>query len=353
MKRVLAFVICLCMAIAVIGCSGKDAAKPAATAAPAPDSAPVSDAAPATDEMKMEFTKFAIGSGSSGGGFFLGASAVSSLLNSKAPDLFEATVEVTGASANNAELIQAGEFKLALCSTDVAWEAYNGVESFADNKCDKLRAVYPGWSGTYIFVTLEENGINNMADFEGKAYSLGTVGSANATVTERVFDTLGISVKKNNLPNADAARGVGDGTLVGFTHSHPSSQVQEMETTHNVKIIELTDDQKALIREKYPPYIWTTIPAGYYKNQPNPIENVGLYNLFITSSDVSEAFVYNLLKVVYGNRDYMETVHAKMAAEMDVANIGMTTIPYHPGAVKFFREMGVEIPDALIPPEMK
>lgn len=303
--------------------------------------------------MDMDFTKFSIGSGSSGGGFFLGASAVSSLLNSLAGDKFEATVEVTGASANNAELVQEGELPLALCSTDVAWEAYNGKESFADYQCDKLRTVFPGWSGTYIFVTLAENGINNITDFNGKSFSGGTIGSANAAVTGRIFNALGVSVNMSNLPNADAARSVGDGTITGFTHSHPSAQVQEMETTHEMKIIELTDEQKAVIKELYPQYIWTTIPAGYYKCVNEPLENVGLYNLFITSTDVSEAFVYNLLKTVYSNRDYMATVHANMAKEMDFEFINMTTIPYHPGAVKFFTEMGVEIPEDLIPPEMK
>ncbi|MEL7567111.1 MAG: TAXI family TRAP transporter solute-binding subunit [Dehalobacterium sp.] len=334
MKKILSLVlIALILCVAVLGCTSEKNASP-----------------PASKEK--EFKKFAIGSGSAGGGFFMGASALSSLINSVAKDRFEAVVEVTNASANNAELIQSRELELAMCSTDIAWEAYNGENVFKDFKCDKLRTVYPGWSGTYLFVTLDKN-INDITGFNGKAYSGGAAASANAALTDRLFETFNVKANITHLPNADAARSLGDGTIKGFTTSYPSPQIQELETTHDVKLIVLTDEQKAVIKEKYPQYIWTSVPAGLFKNQPNELENIGLYNLFISSSDVSEDFIYDICKIAYENRDYLKTVHAQMAMDMDTANLSKTTIPYHAGAVKYFREIGVNIPNELLPPEVK
>lgn len=300
----------------------------------------------------VKLKKFAIGSGSAGGGFFMGASALSSLINSVAKDKYEATVEVTSASANNAELIQCGQLELAMCSTDIAWEAYKGQSSFKDSKCDKLRTVFPAWSGTYLFVTLDKN-INDITDFNGKAYSGGAAGSANAALTDRVFETFNVKASVTHLPNADAARSLGDGTIKGFTTGYPSPQVKELETTREVKLIVFTDEQKKIIKEKYPQYIWTNVPAGSFKNQPNALENVGLYNLFISSSDVSADFIYDICKIAYSNREYLKTVHAQMGKDMDAANISKATIPYHAGAVKYFKEIGINVPNELVPPEAK
>ena len=151
-------------------------------------------------------SKFSIGASSPGGGFYMAASAISTVVNQEMKDKFEAAVEVTGASANNATLVHAGEIEMGMCATEVAWEAYYGKFDFEGKICDKIRAVMPGWGGVYMFITTADSGVKTLKDFNGKSYSGGPVGSSNEIITNRVFKLFDIKAKMMNLPNSDASR---------------------------------------------------------------------------------------------------------------------------------------------------
>lgn len=297
--------------------------------------------------------KFSIGASSVGGGFYNGASSISTVVNSKL-DGYEATVEVTGASANNALLTQAGEIEMGMCATEVMYEAYNGLYDFEGQQaCPDIRAVMPGWGGIYMFITLASSGFESLYDIEGVAWSGGPVGSSNQILMNRVLDVCGISVDMSNLPNSDASRALGDGTIKGFTLAHPASAVSELEATNEVKILTIPDDKVDAFKEKYPQYVWLDIPGGYYKALPEDTNNVGLYNMVISNQNVDEELVYQVVKACYENQDLIKSIFAQFGDEMALENIGYSTIPYHAGAIRYFEEAGIEVPDNLIPPECK
>ncbi|WP_404332201.1 TAXI family TRAP transporter solute-binding subunit [Mesobacillus maritimus] len=297
-----------------------------------------------------ETLKYSIAAGSTGGGFHSGGTALSTVLNENTSNL-ETVVEVTGSSKDNVQLLQAGEVEMGLSSTEIAWEAYNGEFTFEGQPHDKLRTLFPGWPGVYMFVTLEDSGIDSVHDLDGKKYSSGPKGSANEVYADRVFKTFGIEPEIVNLPTSDAANALKDGTIDGFSIAWPSSAVTELETSHDVKIVLLGDEDKQEFLDQNPPYVWLDIPVGTYKAVPNGAESFGLYNLFLVSSDISEDTVYEIVKAAYENTDYIKQVWPQMADGMATEFVDKTTIPYHPGAVKYFEEQGVEIPEDLLPPE--
>lgn len=307
---------------------------------------------PATSNNTGAVKKFSIGAASPGGGFYMGASAISTVINSKLTG-YEANVEVTGASANNAALVHAGEIQMGMCATEVAWEAYNGKFDFETRKCDKIRSVLPGWGGVYMFITTDDTGISSIEEIQGKSWSGGPKGSSNEIITNRVIDLLKINVNAMNLPTSDASRSLGDGTIDGFTLAHPASTVLELEATKSVKLFTIDEKYEKEFSELYPQYIWLDIPSGYYKALPNGAHGAGLYNMLITSSDQDEEFVYQVVKAAYENRELIKTVFPQLSDEMGLENIKYSTIPYHKGAIKYFKEVGIEIPENLIPPEMK
>lgn len=211
----------------------------------------------------------------------------------------------------------------------------------------------PGWGGIYMFITTTSTGVNSIHDFNGKAYSGGPVGSSNEILTKRVFELYGVTPKLMNLPNSDAARSLGDNNIAGFSLAHPAAAVSELEATKNVKIITIPEEGRALFKEKYPQYVWLNIPNGYYKALPNGAYNVGLYNMVISSVEQDEELVYQVVKACYENRDLIKTVFPQFAEEMDLQYLGYATIPYHAGSIRYFREIGQEIPDELIPAEAR
>lgn len=296
-----------------------------------------------------DLSDLSIGAGTVGGGFHSGATAISNVINENLEGI-QANVEVTGSSVNNVELLQAGEVQIGLSATEVAWEAYHGEFTFEGNSHDKLRTLLPGWPGVYMFITLEESGINSIQDLNGIKYSSGPKGSSNEVFADRVFKTFGIEPDILNLPTSDAANALKDGTIDGFSIAWPTEAVTELETSHNVKIITLTEEEKEKFLEENPPYPWLSIPPDTYKAVPDGKENFGLYNLFLVRDDIPNEVVYNIVKTVYENKDTIEQIWPQMASGMGFENINQTTIPYHPGAVEYFEEQGVDIPEDLLPP---
>lgn len=295
--------------------------------------------------------KFSIGASSVGGGFYNGASSISTVVNSKLEG-YECTVEVTGASANNALLTQAGEIEMGMCATEVMYEAYNGIYDFEGQQaCPDIRAVMPGWGGIYMFITLAGSGFQDLYDIEGVAWSGGPVGSSNQILMNRVLEVCGIQVDMSNLPNSDASRALGDGTIKGFTLAHPASAVSELEATNDVRILTIPEDKVQAFQTAYPQYVWLDIPAGYYKALPDGAHNVGLYNMVISSQKVDEELVYQVVKACYENQELISSIFAQFGEEMALDNIGYSTIPYHVGAIRYFEEAGIPIPQELLPPE--
>jgi uncharacterized protein len=297
-----------------------------------------------------ESLSYSIGAGGAGGGFHSGGTALSTVLNNNM-DNMETVVEVTGASKDNVQLLQAGEVEIGLSSTEIAWEAYNGKFTFDGKPHDKLRTLFPGWPGVYMFVTLKDSGIDSIHDLDGKKYSSGPKGSSNEVYADRVFKTFGIEPDIVNLPTSDAANALKDGTIDGFSIAWPSSAVTELETSFDVKIVLLGEEDQQKFLDNNPPYVWLDIPAGAYDAVPNGAESFGLYNLFLVSSDIPEDKVYEIVKAAYENTEHIKQVWPQMADGMSTEFVDKTTIPYHPGAVKYFEEQGVEIPKDLLPPE--
>ena len=297
--------------------------------------------------------KISIGSGSAGGGFYMGANSVANVVNTYV-DGYEMTVEVVGASANNAMLVQAGEIDLGMCATETAWEAYNGMYDFnGDAQCDKIRAVLPGWGGVYMFVTTVENNINSLYDLEGKSFSSGSVGSATEVFASRVYEVLGIHPNSMHLPVSEGSRGLSDGTIAGYMQAHPAPGVTELEVTNNIKLLVVGEEYKDKFAATYPQYVWLTIPGGYYKALPEDTYGAGLYNMVISSVDFEEEAVYKIVKACYEHMDFIATIYPQFAEGMVLDNIGYSTIPYHAGAIRYFRERGIKVPEELIPAEVK
>lgn len=339
MKKTLAILLALVMILGLLaGCGGGETTG-------------TEESGAAQTEGKT--VKFSIGASSVGGGFYNGASSISTVVNSMLPG-YECTVEVTGASANNALLTQAGEIEMGMCATEVMYEAYNGIYDFeGEMACPDIRAVMPGWGGIYMFISLAGSNFEDLYDIEGAAWSGGPVGSSNQILMNRVLDVCGIEVDMSNLPNSDASRALGDGTIEGFTIAHPAAAVSELEATNTLRILGIPDDKVDAFKEAYPQYVWLDIPADYYKALPDGMHNVGLYNMVISNVNIDEELVYQVVKSCYENRDLISSIFAQFGEEMDLANIDKSTIPYHAGAIRYFEEAGITVPDHLIPAECK
>ena len=133
----------------------------------------------------------------------------------------------------------------------------------------------------------------------------------------------------------------------------PSSAITELALNTDLSIVPLDDAFVDKYQSTYVGYVTYTIPAGTYKNQTEDIQTLATGQFVATLADtLSEDEAYVLMCDIFDNRDEWLSAH-NTAQEVTVDNIGSLIVPMHAGAYKFYVERGVDVPEALIPPEAK
>ena len=117
------------------------------------------------------------------------------------------------------------------------------------------------------------------------------------------------------------------------------------------KIIPFTQEQcDALTSLGYSQFALYTIPANTYSNQPEDLTTLGYKCELFVTADMDEELVYQMTKVLFENMDDIRSSHNALATiEAETCLEGLAEVPLHPGAVRYFQEIGVEVPEALLP----
>lgn len=356
--RKLALTLAAVMVIgSLAGCGSKEAAPADTTKAADTSAEEAKDTAAAGEDtvaLPKSPEKYSLGSGSTGGNFYLVGGGVSTAINNLLPDYFMVTTETTGGSTANLTMIQNGEAELGIAMTSSLAEAAAGEADWTGGKpMDKVRGLIPLYPSYMTIYALKSSGINTLSDLNGKVVGLGSKGAAMDNSLRVVFDKLGIQPKSiYNDGHGATASAVSDGTVdaaVLFSYP-PFSAIAELEATKDLTFIGLTDDEEKQMNEIYGFYSSAVLPAGSYKGVTEDIKTVSEWNMLVTSSDVSEDYAYLLTKTLLENNDVLVAVHesCKYATAENCLNFN---IPLHAGTVKYLKEVGIDVPDNLCPPE--
>lgn len=294
--------------------------------------------------------KLSMGTGTIGGLYYIFGGAWAKALNEAVPDV-EITAESTPGSVANAQLIQAGKMAIGFTQATAAYESYNGLGWTKGTKHDKLRALVALYPAALTVYTLESRNIRSLKDLNGKDVSLGPAGAGVDQFGRNLFEVLGIKPKRiHNLPHEQTAKAVGDGQLdAGMTvQLAPWPGLKDLETSAKLTFIPVTKEEGEKVRAKYPYYAEGFLPKGSYKAITADIPSLGDWNLGMVGVDMPEELAYKLAKGTFDKQKDLLATHR--AAEYTVPkNAVWNTIPIHPGAVRFYKEAGVQIPAALLP----
>lgn len=116
----------------------------------------------------------------------------------------------------------------------------------------------------------------------------------------------------------------------------------------DLTLLSFTENQLERVNRRYPLWSRFIIPAGTYPGQDQPINTIGQPNFLAVRSDVNDESVYLLVKTIYQNLPFLHIIHsATKAMSLEIAITGLP-VPLHPGAARFYREQGIDIPDHLI-----
>lgn len=255
-------------------------------------------------------------------------------------------VQATKASAENLNLLQRGRGELAFTLGDALADAWNGNEEAGfPQKLDKLRGLASIYSNYVHFVARADSGIKSLQDLKGKRVSVGAPKSGTELNARALLTANGIKYsdfsKVEYLPYAESAQLIQnnqiDGTLL--SSGLGVAAIRELAASTPVVVVPITPAEVAKIGQAvYQPGI---IPAGTYTGQDKDVPTVTINNYLVTHSGVPDDVVYKMTKSMYDHLDALVAAHsAAKAIDPKKALAGMP-LPLHPGAEKYYKEVGL------------
>ena len=295
-------------------------------------------------------SKITIFTGGTAGVYFPLGSKYAEMLN-KHSDLINASAVTSGASVTNAKALGSNECQVALLQNDVAYYASKGTNMF-DAPVTEQRGLACLYPETIQFVVLANSPIMSLADLAGKNVAVGAPGSGTAVACEQILTAAGVwnGITRFDLNFAEAAAAIKLGEVdAGFiVAGAPTPAIEELAISNAVRIIDIPDSILAALGSAgYPFYVRQVIPAGTY-GMTSQAATVAVQAMLAVRSDLSEAVVYDMTKILFTQLDELRTAHTKgNEVSLQTALDGMSLV-LHPGAVKYYREAGVTVPPLLV-----
>lgn len=298
-------------------------------------------------------SQLSIATGGTGGVYFPVGGGIAEIINNHIEG-YSATAEVTGASVENMGLIATGDADLAIALADTTLQAYDGSGRFEGQQLPMVRALVSLYASVVHIVTLEGSGVNSLEDMRGRRISVGAPGSGTEINAETILAAAGITyddIDEQRLNFNETADALANGDIdAGFwTVAAPTSSVMNLATTQSISIVPLNDEQIAAIIAAEPVLAPSVMPAGVYNGVAAEVPAVGLANVLAVSSEMSDDLAYSITKALYENIAELQAVHPAANQTTVALTMSATPVPLHPGAIRYFEEIGATIPDRLRP----
>lgn len=257
-----------------------------------------------------------------------------------------ATAQVTKASAENLNLLQAGRGELALALADSVSNAWKGeAEAGFPKKLDKLRGLSATYNNYIQIVASADSGIKTLADLKGKRISVGAAKSGTELNARAIFKAAGLAYsdmgKVEYLPFGESVELMKNRQLDATLQSAGLgvASIRDLATAVKIVVVPVPADVVAKVGDAA--YQASVIPANTYTGQTEAVATAAIPNFLITHSGVSDDVAYRMAKAMYDNIDTLYAAHnAAKSIKRENAITGMP-VPLHPGAERYYKEVGL------------
>ncbi|ENH7393737.1 TAXI family TRAP transporter solute-binding subunit [Vibrio vulnificus] len=291
-----------------------------------------------------------IGTGSVTGVYYPTGGAICKLVNKDRKDHnIRCSVESTGGSIYNVNTIRSGELDFGIVQSDWQYHGYKGTSKFEEQgPYTKLRAMFSLHTEPFNIIARSDASIDKLEDLKGKRVNIGNPGSGDHATMSVVMDAMGWNNDSfklaSELKGSERSQALCDNKIDAFIYmvGHPNGSIKEATTSCDAKLVSATGPQIDKIVADNPYYAYSTVPAGMYRGTDKDVKSFGVAATLVTTADVSDDVAYNVAKAVFENFDTFKRLHPAFATlkKEDMVSAGIS-IPLHPGAVKYYKEVGL------------
>jgi hypothetical protein len=289
-----------------------------------------------------------LATGGTGGTYYPIGGGIADIV-SRNVDGLQMTAETGNASVANLNLIGTNQIEMALVQNDVAYFAYNGEMMF-DEPYKNVRAIATLYPETIQVVAMKDSGVKTIHDLPGKRVSVGAPGSGVLADVQLIFRVLGYKfgdMDTDFLDFNNTADRMKDGQLdVGFVVAGwPTAAIMDLATRHDITLVEFDESFIDDLNSKYPFFTKNVVPAGTYNGVDKDTVTAAVQAMWVCDADMSEDAVYKITKAFWENVEDLYQVHSKGKLVTIETALDGVSVPVHPGAARYYREIGLEVPE--------
>lgn len=292
-------------------------------------------------------TFVSLATGGTGGTYYPVGGGIADIVSKYVPEV-QMTSETGNASQANLNLIGTHQIEMALAQNDVSMWAYKGMKPFkqAFANVRMIASLYPE---NVQVITMKGSGVKDIMDIKGKRVSVGAPGSGVAADMAAILDVAGIKygdmqadwLDFNNTTQRFKDNQLDVGVIVaGF----PTASIMDLATMHDIDLVNFSDEFMDNLIAKYPFFAKSVIPAGTYKGVDHDTNTPAVMAVWVCDGDLDEDLIYKVTKAFWENVEELYPIHSKAKLiTLDTALEGLS-VPLHPGAEKYYKEVGMTIP---------
>jgi TRAP transporter TAXI family solute receptor len=291
-----------------------------------------------------------LGTASPGGVFYIYGEALAQILTEKLG--IPVSPFPTQGPLQNIKLLDSGGAQLGLITMGVGLQGWNGTGDWTNGKSFRnMRALFPMYDGPLQVVVLRRSGITALAQLDKKRIGVGPKAGTSGTYVPAILKLLGISTETDygsfDTMATELLAGRTDGILMLL--GTPVPAVQNVEAKEPVTFLNLSSEQMEVIRKAMPEFGPSKITAGTYRSLEKDYVTIGVPNFAIGRADLPDDMVYQLVKAVFENQPRLVKASPAASDTLPQNVVKDTFLPFHPGAVRYYREIGINIPASLVP----
>jgi TRAP transporter TAXI family solute receptor len=290
---------------------------------------------------------FRIGTGGTAGTYYPVGGMIANAVSQ--PGKVIATAQASNGSLANVNGVASGAMEAGFTQSDVATWAYTGTGAFEGKpKVTDLRMIANLYPESIHLVVKKGSGIKSVADLKGKRVALDEPGSGTLIDARMVLAAYGVKetdIKPEYIKPNQAGDKLKDGALDAFffVGGAPAGAISELASSGTgIELLPLAGPQAEALLKSSPWFAVDNIAANTYKDVA-AVQTLAVGAQLVTNAKVDAETVYQITKAMYSDatQKALAAGHAKgkfITKENAVKGVG---IPFHPGAEKFYREVGL------------
>lgn len=289
-----------------------------------------------------------IGTGGVTGGYYPTGGAICRIVNARRSETgLRCTVESTGGSVFNANALKRGDLELAIVQSDFQAASFEGATPFTE-PFPEMRSLFSLYGEPVQVMVRADAGISSFADLAGKRVNVGDPGSGTRAMVDLVLPYAGVSVDDftlvSELASAEQAAALCDNRIDAafWTAAMPNGSTQEATATCGVRVLSANEPWLDEFLAANSSYSRDTVPGGLYPGMDEDIPTFGARATVVTRVDLGDDAAYEIVKSLFEALDEFKQLHPALAnLQPEFMATGALTAPLHPGAERYYREIGL------------